>query len=56
MKAQQVGGGQEKNLRSGTENVPGIAGLIPALDAFEENQLYEKLKKLRKHFLEGWKK
>jgi cysteine desulfurase len=49
------GGGQQKNLRSGTENVPAIAGLGLAAEAayekLEENvsHLYE----LREHFIEG---
>lgn len=37
-----IGGGQESNLRSGTENTPGIAGLLAAIDAFPaENALRE---------------
>jgi len=60
LKTQQVGGGQEKKIRCGTENVPGIAGLIPALEALpdytEENPLKQKLDSLRKHFLKGLKK
>lgn len=31
-----MGGGQEHNLRSGTENVPGIAGFQPAIEALPE--------------------
>jgi cysteine desulfurase len=31
------GGGQEKNLRSGTENVPGIIGLATALELVQKN-------------------
>ncbi|MDO4288045.1 MAG: cysteine desulfurase family protein [Eubacterium sp.] len=31
-----IGGGQEKNLRSGTENVPGIAGLGRAVEIQQE--------------------
>ncbi len=32
IKPRQLGGGQEKGLRSGTENTPGIAGLSKAID------------------------
>lgn len=49
------GGGQQKGMRSGTENVPGAAGLgQAALEAYEDfekkqNHLYE----LKEAFLEG---
>lgn len=33
LKPVQLGGGQERSLRSGTENVPGIAGFGAAIDA-----------------------
>ena len=47
-----LGGGQEKNLRSGTENVPGILGLMEAVNGYPEKndmqalkmRLYERLK------------
>jgi cysteine desulfurase len=49
------GGGQQKGMRSGTDNVPGIAGLGVAAelayDHFEEKQ--EKLYELREHFISG---
>ena len=49
-----VGGGQQKNYRSGTENVPGIAGLGKAAEMiyldFEEKT--EKLYDLREYFVE----
>lgn len=38
----QVGGGQEGQLRSGTENTPGIAGLMAAIQAYpKENGMRE---------------
>lgn len=48
------GGGQQKNLRSGTENVPGIAGLGLATKIIYEN-LDEKVRRMRElkaHFIE----
>ena len=53
----QFGGGQQKNIRSGTENVAGIAGMAMAADMLYKNlddeviQLYE----LKKYFIEGLK-
>jgi cysteine desulfurase len=38
LKALVDGGGQEKNLRSGTENIPGIVGLATALNIAEQNR------------------
>ncbi|MEG1560650.1 MAG: cysteine desulfurase family protein [Clostridia bacterium] len=34
----QIGGGQERDLRSGTTNVPGIMGLDKAISIYSENQ------------------
>ena len=39
-----VGGGQEGNLRSGTENTPGIAGLMGAIQAFPKNHQLQQTK------------
>ncbi len=53
----QFGGGQQKNIRSGTENVAGIAGMAMAADMLYQNldeeviQLYEH----KKYFIEGLK-
>ncbi len=42
------GGGQEKGLRGGTENVPAIAGFGKAVEIFEKNH---KLIELKKHII-----
>jgi len=49
------GGGQEKGLRSGTENIPGIVGFGKAAEiAKQEMQVHQqKLTKLRDRFIEG---
>ena len=39
------GGGQEKGLRGGTENVPAIAGFGKAVEVFEQNELIVNVKK-----------
>jgi cysteine desulfurase len=47
------GGGQEKNLRSGTENLAYIMGLVLALEKVEKNKIkeFKKLEKLRDYFI-----
>ena len=47
------GGGQQKNLRSGTENVPGIAALaLAAKKAYElQKESFDHMTELREHFL-----
>ncbi len=49
------GGGQQKNLRSGTENVPGIAGLAKAAEIlyadFDED--IAKLRQIKSRFIKG---
>ena len=49
------GGGQQKGMRSGTENVPGIAGLARASEMIYENldADMERLYELREMFIKG---
>lgn len=50
-----IGGGQERNLRSGTENVPGIIGLSKALELAQQEKETEnaRLIALRDRLMEG---
>ena len=52
------GGGQQKNIRSGTENVPGIAGMAKAAEMLYEHldEEIEKLYSLKEYFINGLKK
>lgn len=51
--AQLVGGGQEKGLRSGTENTSGIAGLMAAVQSFPQEHNMRRLKLKLYAMLEG---
>ena len=48
-----VGGGQERHMRSGTENVPGIAGLGLAADLSLEEEGSDKMREVRNYLLRG---
>lgn len=49
------GGEQQKNIRSGTENVPGIAGLSAAAKEIYTNldEKVARMRELKEHFIEG---
>lgn len=49
------GGEQQKNIRSGTENVPGIAGLGLAAKMIYQglDEKVQKMRALKEHFIEG---
>ena len=49
------GGGQQRNMRSGTENVPGIAGMTLAAEKMYENfdNDVDKLYELKEYFIQG---
>ena len=53
-----LGGGQQKGMRSGTENVPAIAGLGRAAEEIYQNfdQKIEKLYKIKARFVKGIEK
>ena len=55
IKPVMFGGEQQKNIRSGTENVPGIAGLSLAARTIYENldEKVAKMRELKQHFIEG---
>lgn len=52
-KALIAGGGQEKNFRSGTENLPGIVGFAKAADIMYKNadQNFNKVKEVKNYFI-----
>lgn len=52
------GGGQQRGVRSGTENVPGVAGFAKAVELVYQNldQDIEKMYQLKKAFVEGIQK
>lgn len=54
LKPQILGGGQERSMRSGTENVPGITGFAMALDLAQKKRAEEsqRLSDLRGLFIE----
>jgi len=45
-----TGGNQEKTLRSGTENLPGIVGMAHALAILNQNQAHAHMKFLQEYF------
>jgi len=56
IKAWQHGGGHERNLRSGTENIPGIIGFAEAVRQADSNKHVKYMTKLRNELIEGIEK
>jgi cysteine desulfurase len=54
LQPQILGGGQERGLRSGTENVPAVIGFVKALELVQERRHEEtkRVKQLQDYFLE----
>lgn len=54
MQSLVLGGGQQKNIRSGTENVPGIAGTLKAAEMTFANQkaIYEHMRECKTYLAE----
>ena len=50
------GGGQEKNIRSGTENTSGIAGFGEALKIYKKKIRHAELRSVRNYFIEQLEK
>lgn len=53
-----LGGGQQKGMRSGTDNVPGVAGLGVAAEIMYKNLDHnlEQMRKVKHHLIEGLSK
>jgi cysteine desulfurase len=56
IKAWQHGGGHERNLRSGTENIPGIVGFAEAFKQADSNKHIKYMTRLRDKIIEGIEK
>ncbi|MBN2053036.1 cysteine desulfurase [Candidatus Woesearchaeota archaeon] len=56
IKAWQHGGGHERNLRSGTENIPGIVGFAEAIRQADNSKHAKYMTKLRDKLIEGIEK